>query len=239
MVQDDSIAKAKKAIAKAEKVRKSLVQQQSETGPSDPAALAEMQVKNLDKFAKKLKKQYKDAIDQNTDAKKEIAFIDNKLDYLLGKQKVVIENLTMRKEEYERLATKLDECVRVQNNLLHDVKGRVSKNHHILSLNAKSVARDTLQQSRGFSNQPGTTCTVEEGRRRTAQLKKITEERNKLAASMRSTGTMGNGMKDLQKMMNSMKTGGGLNASESMSALKSGTAGSGKGMKGSASTSAF
>ena len=38
---------------------------QSEIGPADPAALAEMQVKNLDKFAKKLKKQYSDALSQN------------------------------------------------------------------------------------------------------------------------------------------------------------------------------
>ena len=51
---DDAIAKAK---ALTKKVRKTLMQQQTEVEPADPAALAEMQVKNLDKFAKKLKKQ--------------------------------------------------------------------------------------------------------------------------------------------------------------------------------------
>ena len=58
---------------------------QSEIGPADPAALAQMQVKNLDKFAKKLKKQYADAISQNSDAVNEIKFIDGKLDYLKDK----------------------------------------------------------------------------------------------------------------------------------------------------------
>ena len=51
---EDAIAKAK---ALTKKVRKTLLQQQTEVEPADPAALAEMQVKNLDKFAKKLKKQ--------------------------------------------------------------------------------------------------------------------------------------------------------------------------------------
>lgn len=51
---EDAIAKAK---ALTKKVRKTLMEQQGEVEPADPAALAEMQVKNLDKFAKKLKKQ--------------------------------------------------------------------------------------------------------------------------------------------------------------------------------------
>ena len=94
---DPSITAAKKAIANA---RKTLIEQQTEIGPADPAALAEMQVKNLDKFAKKLKKQYQDAIDQNIDAKKEIEFIDNKLAYLRGKSNILEGNLAARQAEF-------------------------------------------------------------------------------------------------------------------------------------------
>jgi len=80
---------------------------QSEIGPADPAALAEMQVKNLDKFAKKLKKQYSDALSQNEDAVKEIKFIDGKLSYLKGKYATLMENLTLRKSEFDRMSKKV------------------------------------------------------------------------------------------------------------------------------------
>ena len=80
---------------------------QSEIGPADPAALAEMQVKNLDKFAKKLKKQYSDALSQNEDAEKEIKFIDGKLSYLKGKYATLMENLTLRKSEFDRMSKKV------------------------------------------------------------------------------------------------------------------------------------
>lgn len=217
MSHDEVIAKAKKAI---ENARKTLVQQQTEVGPADPAALAEMQVKNLDKFAKKLKKQYKDALDQNTDAKKELVFIDEKLKYLEGKCKVVTENLTMRRNEYNRMSAKLEECEKIQNDLMGDVKGRVEANHHDMSRTSKKYAREVKELSCGFSIMPGTTCTVNETLFRTKQLKKISEERNALVEKMRASGVLGASLSDMQKLM-SVGGGGTLSLSESMKSLPS------------------
>lgn len=90
-----------------------------------------MQVKNLDKFAKKLKKQYSDALSQNDDAIKEIAFIDGKLGYLKGKYKTLVENMTHRKSEYERLSKMLDQCVGEQDSLMNQCKGRVLNNNQV------------------------------------------------------------------------------------------------------------
>ena len=68
-----------------------------------------MQVKNLDKFAKKLKKQYSDALSQNDEAIKEIKFIDGKLAYLKGKYKILTDNLAHRKTEVRRVGVDVRE----------------------------------------------------------------------------------------------------------------------------------
>ena len=216
--EDPAISAAKKAIANA---RKTLVQQQSECGPADPAALAEMQVKNLDKFAKKLKKQYQEALDQNIEGKKEIKFIDEKLEYLKGKYDVLVDKLAFRQTELARMSSKLAECLAVQDELMHDVKSRVVSNHHASSRAEKKNARETAEVLKGFSIAAGSTCTAEEGMFRSRQLRNIADKRNELVAKMKASGALGATLSDMLKLQNVGGGGGGgvLNLSESMKSL--------------------
>ncbi|GMH67992.1 hypothetical protein TL16_g04820 [Triparma laevis f. inornata] len=196
---------------------------QSEIGPADPAALAEMQVKNLDKFAKKLKKQYSDALSQNDDAHKEIKFIDGKLNYLKGKYSTLMEGYTHRKSEYARISIKLAECVKIQDDLMMDVKGRVQKNHHQMSQNEKQLARHTKEMANGFSMQSGTTCTLKEYQKRVRKLKKVSEERDALVEKLRASGAMGSSLSDMKKI--AANSSGGMgdlggNSNRSLPAMK-------------------
>ena len=108
-----------------------------------------MQVKNLDKFAKKLKKQYADAISQNEAALKEIKFIDGKLKYLSGKRTLLEGNLKGRKSRFEEEGKILADCVKIQDDLMKDVKGRVQKNHQQTSRTQKRTARETKEEAQG------------------------------------------------------------------------------------------
>jgi predicted nuclease with TOPRIM domain len=208
-----------------------------------------MQVKNLDKFAKKLKKQYSDAISQNEDAVKEIKFIDGKLSYLKNKYKILMDNLTTRKAEFERMSNKLNECVKIQDDLMHDVKNRVNTNHQQMSRNQKKYARETKELAQGFSIGVGTTCTAAEGRSRTVALKKLTADRNAMVQKLKSSGAIGASLSDMKKIMAlqgiSMGPGGVLGASDSTASLpvlsKQGSRQGSKqgGMRGSQSTPAL
>ena len=220
-----------------ENARKSLVQQQTEMEPADPAALAEMQVKNLDKFAKKLKKQYKDAMDGNVSAATEITFIDGKLKELGQKRSAVASNLEERSAEFGRMMAKLAECEQVERSLLGDVKTRVLANNHILSRNQKAKAREVKQEASGFSNQNGTTCTAGEAAFRKRRLREIAAERDALVAKLRASGAMGATLADMKKLsMNGGPGAGILNGSDSMKSLPNMKYTGGAGLKGSAST---
>ncbi|GMH48016.1 hypothetical protein TrRE_jg10072, partial [Triparma retinervis] len=200
--------------------------------------LAEMQVKNLDKFAKKLKKQYSDALSQNDEAIKEIKFIDGKLAYLKGKYKILTDNLAHRKTEYERMSKKLKECVDIQDNLMMDVKGRVQKNHHQMSQNQKKYARETKELARGFSNQPGSTCTLKEFQVRTRKLKKVAEERNAMVEKLRASGALGASLSDMKKLLANTKTSmNALSKSDSVKSMPGLKKKGNGGMRGSQSTS--
>ncbi|GMI60634.1 hypothetical protein ScalyP_jg10535 [Parmales sp. scaly parma] len=211
---DDAIKRAK---ALTKKVRKSLIQQQTEIEPADPAALAESQVKNLDKFAKKLKKQYQDAKDQNIDAIKEIKFIDEKLSYLIGKNKTVTENLKNRREKFASVSSKLNECIQIQDNLMMDVKGRVQSNHQQMSRTQKRQAREHKEEINGFSIQPGSTCTRKEAGERARNLVKLKKEREQMVTKMRASGILGASLADMKKIL--ANTGGILGGSESAATL--------------------
>jgi len=207
-----------------------------------------MQVKNLDKFAKKLKKQYADALSQNDDAKAEIKFIDGKLLYLKGKYKTLIENLATRTAEFERMNKKYTECVKIQDDLMMDVKTRVQTNHHQMSRNQKQVARDTKELAQGFGVGIGTTCTQREGRMRAQKLKKLAEDRNSMVEKLKASGAVGTSLSDMKKIMKlqgiELGPGGVMAPSGSMSSLpdlkKTGSRGGSKNaMRGSMSTPAL
>ena len=87
-----------------------------------------------------------------------------------------MEGYTFRKSEHARISAKLAECIKIQDSLMADVKGRVQKNHSQMSKNEKKLARHTKELARGFSIQAGTTCTVKDYQHRVRKLKKVAEE---------------------------------------------------------------
>jgi chromosome segregation ATPase len=197
-MSNDIIKKAQALAANAQKAaRKTLIQQQDEIEPADPGALAEMQVKNLDKFAKKLKKQYQDAKDQNIDAEKEIKFIDSKLAELKKKYSEMMNNLEFRQKERDRMHAKLTECAATEHSLMTDVKNRVNINKHQMSSNFKAYAFSAKEQARGFPIGQGSTCTMKEYHERKQMLKRVADERKKYIATLKTKGAAGDPLMSL------------------------------------------
>ena len=144
-------------------------------------------------------------------------FIDQKLAYLHGKNKTVTENLKNRRAQYESVSAKLNECIKIQDSLMGDVKGRVNANHHQMSKTQKRQAREHKEEINGFSMQPGSTCTRKEAAYRAKNLVKLKKERDTMVAKMRASGVLGESLSDMKKIL--ANTGGVLGESESAATL--------------------
>jgi len=119
-----------------------------------------------------------------------------------------------------------------------DVKNRVQKNHHQMSQNQKKYARETKELARGFSNQPGSTCTVKEAQMRTRRLKKVAVEREAMVEKLRASGALGASLSDMKKLLANTKTSmNALTNSDSVKSLPGLKKTGNKGMRGSQSTS--
>ena len=103
------------------------------------------------------------------------------------------------------MSKKLAECIKIQDELMADVKGRVQANHHQMSQNQKRYARETKELARGFSNRQGSTCTAKEARERTRTMKKVKEERDKMVANMKASGALGASLSDMKKLLEATK----------------------------------
>lgn len=142
--------------------RKSLIQQQSEYQPKDPGRMAQLQVSELDKFAKGLKAKRQGIADSLLHDQNQLDFIDAQVRMIKMSYDPLLERLDYRIKERDRVRKRLAELLAnekgVTNYTKDTTRGLIKAES---KLNKKFTSME-LAAVRGYSCARGTTFSVKQ-----------------------------------------------------------------------------
>eukprot|EP00903_Cladosiphon_okamuranus_P019819 g18216.t1 len=139
------------------KLRKTLLQQQTEYTVRDPSTHAARQVRELDTFAGGMAAKKKACLDQIERDRQELAYIDGKINSEARKYDALLETLNARRAERDRMLHHLARCKHDNRALMGDACVRTAWARREDSRMLKSVSSMELQAARGFGSGSGTT----------------------------------------------------------------------------------
>ncbi len=141
----------------AKKVRKTLLQMQTETKVRDPSSHAKLQMSELDKSAKKSALKRKQCDDQIESDIKEIHHIDDQIERINTRYIPTCDALKDMEERRAALHKLLESCMKEEKQIMNNTKNTV---HERMIDDAKlnrKMATEKLEILRGFTIDPAST----------------------------------------------------------------------------------
>ncbi|CAN0515711.1 unnamed protein product [Ectocarpus sp. 12 AP-2014] len=145
-------------------VRKTLLQQQTEYTVRDPSTHAARQVRELDTFAGSMGAKKRACLEQIEKDRQELGYIDSQINSEARKYDALLESLSVRRAERDRLRKHLERCKGDNDSLMGDAFSRTSWVRREDSRMLKSVSSIGLEAARGFGSGPGTTFSRKRSR---------------------------------------------------------------------------
>ena len=139
------------------KVRKTLLQLQSEVTVKDPSAHAKKQVAELDKTAKKSLAKRKACNEQLASDRKEIARLEQQIAQIHRQYDPLCEGLKDAKERKQALLKTLEQCSQEEKRMMGEMSNTVTQRKQDDSKLCRKMATQKLETERGFDLGPTST----------------------------------------------------------------------------------
>jgi hypothetical protein len=159
-----------------EKLRKTLLEQASESNVRDPAAHAKRQVEELDKTAKRSQLRRRLTQESIEADDKEIAQLHEQIEMLLVRYDPLVEHLNDSMAKKKELEQILEHCLKDQKNIMGNVKGVIFERRIEDSKNTKKMGSYELEKLRGYNLKPESTFYQGKGFNSTSTFKEIFSE---------------------------------------------------------------
>ena len=147
-------------LSKKKGERKSLLQQQTEYQPKDPGKMAQLQVSELDKFAKGLKAKRQNIGDSLVHDQHQLELIDSQIRMIKMSYDPLLERLDYRIKERDRVRKRLAEVLANEKGVTNYTKDTTKSLIKSESRLNKKFASMELAAVRGYSCARGTTFSV-------------------------------------------------------------------------------
>ena len=142
---------------KEPKERKTLMQRVAEVQVRDPSEHAKRQVSELDKTAKHSAAKRKAALDQMEADNKELALIQEQLDFIHSRYDPLVDWLKQAHDDKKRLIETLESCKKEEKRIMGDTKQTVDTRKMDDSKFRKRMVTLDLERLRGYTLKPEST----------------------------------------------------------------------------------